>query len=140
MYGMKNAHLDTQRIRRYTLRTDGFVSVRGGYAGGEFTTPPLVFNGSQLELNYSTSAVGSVEVEIQDVDAVPQAGFSRDQFAEHYGDEIEGVVEWDGGSDLGALAGKSVRLRFILKDADLYAFKHNTRQNVKDLPLGNKGK
>lgn len=125
MYGMENAHLDTQRIRRYTLRTDGFVSVRGGYAGGEFTTPPLVFNGSQLELNYSTSAVGSVEVEIQDVDGVPQAGFSRGEFAERYGDEIEGVVEWDGKSDLGALAGKPVRLRFILKDADLYAFKFN---------------
>lgn len=125
MYGMENAHLDTQRIRRYTLRIDGFVSVRGGYAGGEFTTPPLVFSGGQLELNYSTSAVGAVEVEIQDVNGVPQTGFSREEFAERYGDEIEGVVKWDGGSDLGALAGKPVRLRFILKDADLYAFKFN---------------
>ena len=34
MYGMENAHLPTQRIRRYTLRTDGFVSVNGGFRGG----------------------------------------------------------------------------------------------------------
>ena len=41
MYGMENAHLPTQRIRRYTLRTDGFVSVNSGFRGGEFTTQSL---------------------------------------------------------------------------------------------------
>ena len=40
-----------------------------------------------------------------------------------YGDEIGGVVRWDGDRDLGSLAGQAVRLRFILKDADLYVFK-----------------
>ncbi len=125
MYGMENAHLPTQRIRRYALRPDGFVSVKGGYGGGEFTTPPLVFAGNQLELNYSTSAVGSVEVEIQDVDGKPLPGFGREAFSERYGDEIEGVMAWDGGEDLRSLAGEAVRLRFFLKDADLYAFKFN---------------
>jgi hypothetical protein len=35
-------------------------------AGGEFTTKPLRFEGSELELNFATSAAGSVRVEIQD--------------------------------------------------------------------------
>ena len=125
MYGMENAHLPTQRIRRYTLRTDGFVSINGGYAGGEFTTPPLVFSGNQLELNYSTSAVGSIRVEIQDARGNPQPGFGLNEFPERFGDEIEGAMSWDGSPDLSALAGTPVRLRFVLKDADLYAFKFN---------------
>ena len=123
MYGMENAHLPTQRIRRYSLRTDGFVSVNGGFKGGEFTTRPLIFSGSSLELNYATSAVGSLKVEIQDADGHAIPGFSLDDFPEKFGDEIDGKVSWNGGGDVSSLAGNPVRLRFLLKDADVYAFK-----------------
>ena len=119
LYGMEHCHLPTQRIRRYALRTDGFVSVRAGYAGGEFITPPLTFAGSELELNYSTSAVGSVQVAVQDC-----AGQVICRSDEHYGDEIAGSVRWAEGA-LAEWAGRAVRLRFALKDADLYAFKFN---------------
>ena len=34
------------QMRRYTLRMDGFVSVRATMAGGEFTTRPFTFSGS----------------------------------------------------------------------------------------------
>ena len=123
MYGMENAHLPTQRIRRYTLRTDGFVSVNSGFKGGEFTTRPFTFRGSELELNYSTSAVGSIKVEVQDADGHALPGFGLDDFPEKFGDEIDGKASWDGRGDVGALGGKAVRLRFVLKDADIYAFK-----------------
>ena len=123
MYGMENAHLPTQRIRRYTMRTDGFVSVNSGFRGGEFTTSPFTFKGDALELNYSTSAVGSVKVEIQDADGHALPGFGLDNFPEKFGDEIDGKVSWNGGGDVGGLAGTPVRLRFVLKDADVYAFK-----------------
>ena len=123
MYGMENAHLPTQRIRRYTMRTDGFVSVSAGYRGGEFTTRPFMFTGRKLELNYSTSAVGSIKVEMQDADGYALPGFGVDDFPEKFGDEIDGSVSWDGGGDVSALAGRPVRLRFVLKDADVYAFK-----------------
>ena len=123
MYGMENAHLPTQRIRRYTLRTDGFVSLNAGYDGGECTTRPLIFSGGELELNYSTSAVGSVRIEIQDVEGRPQPGFALRDCAEKYGDEIAGVMRWKGSGALDALAGKPVQLRFVLADADLYAFR-----------------
>jgi len=123
LYGMENSHLPTQRIRRYSLRTDGFVSVNAGYAGGEFLTKPLIFEGSELEVNYSTSAVGSIQVEIQDVEGRPLPGLSLADSPEKFGDEIEGVFGWNNGGDLGRLAGAAVRLRFVLKDADLYAFR-----------------
>ena len=123
LYGMEHKDLPTMRIRRYALRTDGFVSVNAGYSGGEFTTHPLVFAGSELEINYSTSAVGSVRVEVQDAEGRPQPGLSLDDSAEIFGDEIDGTARWNGNPSLAALSGKQVRLRFALQDADLYAFK-----------------
>lgn len=123
MYGMENSHLPTQRIRRYSLRTDGFVSVNAGYRGGEFTTRPMVFTGRELELNYSTSAVGSIKVEIQDANGRAVPGFTLDDFPEKFGDEIEGKMSWNAGGDVSPLAGTPIRLRFVLEDADVYAFK-----------------
>ena len=64
IYSRQHSRLPMAHIRRYSLRTDGFVSMSAGYLGGEFTTRPFVFSGDELELNYSTSAVGSVRVEI----------------------------------------------------------------------------
>ena len=125
MYGQENVRLPTNHIRRFELRTDGFVSVNAGYGGGEFTTKPFTFEGNELELNYSTSAVGSVRVEIQDAEGRPQPGFTLDDCPEMFADKIEGKVAWEGGGDVSVNAGKPVRLRFTLMDADLYAFKFN---------------
>ena len=113
----------TTRISRYVLRTDGFVSINGGYCGGTLTTKQLVFDGGELELNYSTSAAGSVRVEVQDPEGRAVPGFALDECPEIFGDEIDGRVSWRDGADLSDLAGRPVRLRFELKDADVYAFK-----------------
>ncbi len=55
---------DDSRFRRCTLRTDGFVSVRGPYEGGEFVTPPLSIEGSNLLINYATTGGGSIRLEL----------------------------------------------------------------------------
>ncbi len=125
MYSSDHWRYPSTRISRYTLRTDGFVSVNAGYRGGEFTTKPLVLGGSELEINYSTSAVGSVQVELQDEQGRPQQGFALSDSLEKYGDKISERVAWTGGPDVSAFAGRPVRLRFVLKDADLYSFKFN---------------
>ena len=101
------------------------MSVNAGYGGGEFVTRPTVFSGRELELNYSTSAVGSMRVEIQDLDGKAIPGFALDDCPEMFADKIEGKVAWEGGGDVSGLAGKPVRLRLALMDADLYAFKFN---------------
>ena len=123
LFGMEHKDLPTMRIRRYSLRTDGFVSMNAGFDGGEFTTHTMRFEGSELEINYSTSAVGSVRVEIQDADGNALPGFNLEDCPEKFGDEIKDVMAWNGGANLGDLAGTPVRLRVALKDADLYAFR-----------------
>jgi hypothetical protein len=111
------------RLRRYTIRIDGFVSVHAPYAGGEFITRPFTFEGRELIINYSTSAAGGIRVEITDEKGDPIPGYGLDDCPEIYGDEIEGIVSWRSRSDVSELAGRPIRLRFVMKDADLYSIR-----------------
>ena len=117
-YGQPTAYL-----RRYELRLDGFSSAHAGFAGGDLITKPIVMDGSRLELNYSTSAAGSVRVEIQEPSGAPVNGFVLSNSRELIGDEIDRIYEWKGSPDLASLRGKPLRLRFQLKDADLFSFR-----------------
>ena len=117
-YGQPN-----HRLRRYILRTDGLVSVSAPYSGGEFLTRALRFSGSELVLNFSTSAPGSIRAEIQRPDGQPYTGYALADSDELIGNEIERVVTWRGNQDVGPLSGKPVRLRFVMKDADLYSLR-----------------
>lgn len=109
-------------LRRYTLRLDGFVSVQASMSGGELVTKPVRFTGRQLRLNFSTSAAGSVRVELQDEAGRPLPGFSLEDCPPLFGDSVERPVSWRSGTDVGALAGQAVRLRILLQDADVYAY------------------
>lgn len=113
----------TNHLRRYTIRPDGFVSLRAGYAGGSFVTKPLVFSGRRLTLNFSTSAAGSLQVEVQTAEGQPIEGLGLEDCPEIIGDRLEHTVRWKSGSDISRLAGQPIRLRFQLRDADLYSFR-----------------
>ncbi len=106
---------------RYVLRTDGFASVHAGAEVGELVTRPLRFTGKELVLNNSTSAGGSVRVEVQDESGKPIPGFSLADSRPHIGDAIEQPVSWKTGSNVSPLANKSIRLKFVMQDADLFA-------------------
>jgi hypothetical protein len=122
LYSIEGYYRGTSnRVRRFTCRIDGFVSVNAPLAGGEMLTKPFVFAGGRLAINYSTSAAGSLRVELQDEGGLPVPGLALEDCREIYGDEIERIVEWRGGSDLSRLAGRAVRLRCVLKDADLFS-------------------
>lgn len=110
-------------LRRYTLRRDGFVSVNAPMGGGELLTQPFTFTGSELRLNFSTSAAGGVQVELQDADGQAIPGFALKDCHVVYGDEEDRTVRWQTDGKLRTLLGKPVRLRFRLQDADLYAFR-----------------
>jgi len=110
-------------FRRYTLRMDGFVSIEAPLSGGELITRPLTFTGRELVLNVSTSAAGSVRIEMQDPAGQALEGYALADCAEVFGDDLERPVVWGIGTDVGSLAGRAVRLRFELRDADLYAFR-----------------
>jgi hypothetical protein len=111
------------RLRRFTYRMDGFVSLRAGLPGGEVVTRPLCFQGNRLVLNFAASEGGSVQVEIQDVDGNPVEGFGLADARPLRGDEIEQTVGWTTGAEVSTLSGQVVRLRLVLRNADLYSFR-----------------
>ncbi|MFO0426402.1 MAG: hypothetical protein ACK526_07535 [Planctomyces sp.] len=121
MYVQRNYGQPTHYLERLTFRTDGFAAVHAGYQPGEMLTRALTFSGSRLTLNLSTSAAGGVFLEIQTPDGVPVPGFAMTDCVELNTDDLARVVSWKNGSDVSSLAGKAVRLRFRLKDADLYS-------------------
>jgi hypothetical protein len=121
IYIKHNAGYPSAHVRRYRLRIDGFVSVHSPYAGGGLVTKPLTFTGNRLTINYATSAAGGLRVELQTPDGAPIEGFSLGDCPEIIGDRINHVVSWNNGPDIGALASIPVRLRFEMKDADLYS-------------------
>ncbi len=49
-------------------------------------------------------------------------GFALDDMEPIYGDRLDFAVKWKTKADLAALARQPVRLRFVMKDADLFAF------------------
>jgi len=103
-------------------RLDGFVSADAAYEGGELTTPPIVFAGRRLELNINCSAAGDARVEIQDADGQSIEGFTLTQADLLRGNSLRGAVTWGGKADVSQLAGRPVRLRFVMRAAKLYAF------------------
>ncbi len=117
-YGQPSHHL-----QRFTLRTDGFASVRAPYDGGEFRTKPVICGGNRLLLNYSTSAAGEIRVEIQDDSGNPLPDYTLADCNPIIGDHIEGEVVWKSKTDLSDVLGKTIRLRFVMKDADLFALR-----------------
>jgi hypothetical protein len=110
-------------VERLLLRTDGFASVSVPWAGGEMVTKPVTFTGKSLEINYRTGAPGFVRVEIQDASGKPIPGFALADCPEVIGDEVARIVAWQQGTDVSRLAGQPVRLRFVMKDADLYSIR-----------------
>jgi len=109
-------------LRRYTLRLDGFVSVQAPMSGGELITKPLTFAGRRLSLNFASSAAGGLRVELQSAAGTPLPGFALEDCDELFGDTIDRVVTWQGKPEVSSLSGQSVRVRFVLHDADLFAF------------------
>jgi hypothetical protein len=111
----------TAHLRRYSLRLDGFVSIYAPYEGGSFITKPFTFAGKKLLLNFATSAPGFIRVEIQDANGKPLPGYSLKDAEELIGNYIEHPASWRHGTDIGSLSDQSIRLKFIMKDANLFS-------------------
>lgn len=121
MYINEHYQWDDSFVTRVTVPRFRFASVNAAYKGGVMTTKRIVAEGNRLILNYSTSAPGSIRVGLIDQDGWPIPHFSTEDCDVIYGDELEREVSWRGSSDLSPFRGKTIRLKFELKDADLYA-------------------
>ena len=127
IYLQKNYGQATSHLQRFTWRTDGFSSVHAGYDPGELITKPVLFSSRnsraacRLMLNYSTSAAGSIRVELQDATGRVIPGYSLDDCIPIIGDRISRAVSWQGNLNLEEWVGQPIRLRFTMKDADLFS-------------------
>jgi hypothetical protein len=127
------------------LRLDGFASLEGYEPEGVLITRPLAFEGDRLVVNVRAPERpvmgamsgdpphGRLRVEILDAKGQPLAGFAASDCDPIGGDHLRRTVRWKGGSNLSALAGRAIRLRFLMKNAALYSFQF-TRDGSEETP------
>lgn len=111
----------TSHLHRYSLRVDGFASVHAEYEPGVMVTKLISFTGSRLVINFSTSAAGYILVEILDKHGNVIPDFTSDNCIPVIGNEISRQIEWKSGFSLDKLNNTPVKIRFKMKDADLYS-------------------
>ena len=92
------------------------------YEGGWFVTPPVQFEGKGLVLNINASAAGCTRVALLDAAGQGLPGYAIEDCEDIMTNDVAHVVTWRGLSDIGGQAGKTVRLRFEMRSAKLFAF------------------
>lgn len=103
-----------------TLRRDGFASMDAAETPGTLTTRPIRFSGKYPFVN--AAAKGELRAEILDEKNNPIAPFTAEHCAPILTDSVKSPLKWKGAVDISALAGKTVRLRFHMKNGALYSF------------------
>ncbi|MBN2296174.1 MAG: hypothetical protein JXM70_27330 [Pirellulales bacterium] len=100
------------------LRCDGFAGYRPIRSGetGTIITRPLVCDGNPIRVS-ADAENGSLRVSVLEAD-----GFGLDDCEPITHNVTDGVVIWKRGKDPSSLKGKTVRLKFELNSAVLYAF------------------
>ena len=107
-------------LNRYEIRKDGFACYMAGGDEAVLVTKPLIFEGGELHLNFSTSAYGYIYVSVLDEHG---NALSDGESVEVFGDNIDRRVIFPEGFTPGDCAGTAVRLRFRMRDARLYSMK-----------------
>ncbi|MBN1422043.1 MAG: hypothetical protein JXP34_24940 [Planctomycetes bacterium] len=103
------------------LRKDGFVALEAGEDEGWVLTRPFEVEGGRLSVNVDASQ-GELRAEICDADGKPIEGFRREQCVPLWEDGVDLGIAWSDAVSLDPLRGRLVRLKVILRNADLYAF------------------
>ncbi len=115
-------YLDSSAIGLAKLRLDGFCSLKGGIEPGSVLTKKIEVDGSRLHLNVN-SWRGHVAAELLDAEenrTLP--GYSLEECVSLCVNQIGTSIRWKTRADLSELRGKTIRVRFSLLNAELYAF------------------
>ena len=102
------------------LRRDGFASM-DAKGDGTLTTRPIRFSGKHLFVNLDARE-GGLSAEVIDENEKPIEPFTMANCIPTTGDRTLQGVKWRGANDLEILAGRAVRLRFNVRNAQLYSF------------------
>lgn len=109
----------TVSIGLASWRRDGFVSLRGGEAIGTVETTAFESDGGQLLTNVTADS-GQLSVEVTDETGTVMPGYSQEECAPIHVDSVRHAVGWRGRTAIPA--GRRLRLRFLMKNADLYSY------------------
>lgn len=107
-------------IDRYEIRKDGFACYMAEEDEKVVITKPIVFEGADLHLNFSTSPYGYIYVDVLDEDGNE---LSCKSSYEIYGNNIDRKIIFADGGDFSEYERKTVRLRFKMRDAKLFSLK-----------------
>jgi len=116
-----------------TLRKDGFASLDAGEVQGSLTTRSLRGLSGTLRVN-ADARRGWIKVEVLDSQGNVIPGYGRAQCQPIREDGINQVVSWQGNDQL-PRSTVPLRLRFLIQNASLYAFRSsNELQPVDSRP------
>ena len=105
-------------LYRYSMRVDGFACLHADNKEVYVQTNPFCFEGENLEMNFRTSAGGRILVSILDKDGQELEEYKD---AVIFGDSLSRPVVFK--ENLAALQGKPVRLKLVMKDADVFSYR-----------------
>jgi len=125
LYKQRHYAALSNHLELYSLRDDGLASYRAGAEEGYLITKPFTHAGADLRLNFATSAVGWVKVEVLNADGKPIDGFDAEGSEPRFGDSISEPISWGSGRAWEELAGQTIRLKIYLRDADLYSIQQH---------------
>ncbi|MBI3942553.1 MAG: hypothetical protein HY326_06020, partial [Chloroflexi bacterium] len=120
----------TSMIGLATLPMDGLIAIDGAKGRfSELVTRSFSFTGNSLFVNVASALQNAwgagpceVRVEILEPDHEFISGFTFQDADPITATNTAHVATWQGRSDLSALAGRTIKLRFYIKDARLYSF------------------
>lgn len=124
--GFDQAHDDYKGIKGEiglaTLRLDGFCSMRAGSQEGSFVSRREVFKTPRVTINAAARPGGYVVAELLDRNNNVIKGFTRDDCVVFSGDSVRFELKWKASAFPNSLRDKDKKIRFYLKDADLYSY------------------
>jgi hypothetical protein len=117
-----SAKKESGKVGLATLPLDRFICQEAKNKLGTITTKPFELEGNTLQVNVDASQ-GRFYVEVLDSDGKPIPGFTVNEL-NYYGsvDELRLKPQWKDNKDLTSLKGRTIRLKFYLYNARLYAF------------------
>ena len=124
--GFDQVHDDYKGIKAEiglaTMRLDGFCSMRAGAAEGSFISRREVFRTPRVTVNAVTQPGGYVTAELLDRDNNVLKGFAREDCVPFAGDSVRGQIAWKTKAFPGGMLEGDKKVRFFLKNADLYSY------------------
>jgi hypothetical protein len=104
------------------LRLDGFCSMQAGTEEGNLVTRSEILETPSVTINARTRSGGHIVAEIVDAAGRTLDGFSRAECVPFQGDDVRHVLRWQAKEFTPQQLAAEKKLRFYLKDADLYSY------------------